>query len=390
MSLNQNKYSKNNPFTLKQSNTNYNYHIINEGFYPSNSKIYYTLAHSHSETKYKIPDNYLVQTSWGREKSQHIIECEIEYDLDGPVFRIRFNENSQHYVIESKEFLTAVANNYLQKKNPNTNAKLSGIHIFGLNATDTKRSRRFSIQISEAFENKIPKFYNSFDRPVLQKDIEEEISQYIGKAGYRRVNDILLFIIPGLVARNVLNVNNPVINIHISGDGRNVGRKIKHVMITCTILDDISNIHKADSHHTIILYLEGENYKMLQKSEFFNNRTSQTLNLPPPGHLKVPLLPMISLNHYVSDELHIMLRIWDCLWKLVIQELKSENRFNNHVRAIINVEMQRISVGFYFWQDYVQSWHYTSLIEDDKEKVLCDFNFEVIFDKERAILINHL
>ncbi|CAG8798139.1 21166_t:CDS:2, partial [Cetraspora pellucida] len=221
-----------------------------------------------------------------------------------------------------------------------------------------------------------------------------------------------------LVARNVLNVNNPVINVHIS----------------------------ADSHYTIILYLGGENYEMLQKvmesmiselhnlitngldsngikwkiklyfssdwkfmaimlgfnapnatyfykmykieknmnqlkSEFFNNRTSQTLNLPLPGHLKVSLLPMISLNHYVPDELHIMLRIWNRLWELVIQELKSENRFDNHVRAIINIEMQRISVGFHFWQDYAQSWHYTSLMGDDKEKVLCDFNF-VIFDEE--------
>ncbi|CAG8766214.1 3969_t:CDS:2 [Cetraspora pellucida] len=256
MSLNQNKYPENNPFTLKQSNTNYNYHIINEGFYPSNSKIYYTSARSCSGTKYKIPDNYLVQTSWGRGKSWHIIECEIEYDSDGPVFRIRFNENSQNYVIESKESSTAVANNYLQKKNPNTNAKLSGIHVFGLNATDvdksmkTKRSRGFSIQISEAFKNEIPKFYNLFDRSVLQE------------------------------------------------------------------------------------------------SEFFNDCTLQTLNLPPSGHLKVSLLSMISLNHYVPDELHIILRIWDCLWELVIQELKSENRFDNYVRAIINVEMQRISVIF--------------------------------------------
>ncbi|CAG8838361.1 14849_t:CDS:1, partial [Cetraspora pellucida] len=88
MSLNQNKYPENNSFMLKQSNTNYNYHIINEGFYPSNSKIYYISACSHSETKYKISDNYLVQTSWGRGKSQHIIKCEIEYDSDRPVFRI--------------------------------------------------------------------------------------------------------------------------------------------------------------------------------------------------------------------------------------------------------------------------------------------------------------
>ena len=173
-------------------------------------------------------------------------------------------------------------------------------------------------------------------------------------------------------------------------------------MITCTILDDISNLQKADYYYTVILYLSAENYDILQKvmasmvdelqnltaneSEdnmgkkqtiqlyfssnwkflaiilefnasnanyfcpwclctkkdignkhktwtikktmdqlqpaFFNNDTSAK---PPPSHIKQPLLQMISLNHYVSDELHIMLRIWDQLWLLVLQELKAEN-----------------------------------------------------------------
>ncbi|CAH1769552.1 16493_t:CDS:2, partial [Entrophospora sp. SA101] len=41
-----------------------------------------------------------------------------------------------------------------------------------------------------------------------------------------------------------------------------------------------------------------------------NMEQLQTPN-PPPGHLKVPLLPMIPLNNYVPDELHVMLRIWN-------------------------------------------------------------------------------
>jgi hypothetical protein len=36
-------------------------------------------------------------------------------------------------------------------------------------------------------------------------------------------------------------------------------------MIICTILDDISNIHKADFHYTIILYPGVESYEILQK-----------------------------------------------------------------------------------------------------------------------------
>jgi hypothetical protein len=44
-----------------------------------------------------------------------------------------------------------------------------------------------------------------------------------------------------------------------------------------------------------------------------------------PGHIKPPLLQMIPLSHYVPDELHIMLQIWDRLWDLVLQELKIQN-----------------------------------------------------------------
>ncbi|CAG8555574.1 348_t:CDS:2, partial [Diversispora eburnea] len=76
---------------------------------------------------------------------------------------------------------------------------------------------------------------------------------------------------------------------------------------------------------------------------------------PPPGHNKPPLLPIISLDYYIPDELHIMLRIWDRLWN-----------------------------------QGTQNWEFTSLMEGDKEIFLKNFNFEVIFDKERAILINNL
>ncbi|RHZ66458.1 hypothetical protein Glove_307g42 [Diversispora epigaea] len=53
--------------------------------------------------------------------------------------------------------------------------------------------------------------------------------------------------------------------------------------------------------------------------------------------------------------------------------------------------MQRIKVKFYFWQDYdTQNWSYTSLMGNDKEAVLHDFDFGVIFNNDRAILINDL
>ncbi|GBC37891.2 hypothetical protein GLOIN_2v1784176 [Rhizophagus irregularis DAOM 181602=DAOM 197198] len=87
----------------------------------------------------------------------------------------------------------------------------------------------------------------------------------IGKAEYRKITDILLFILPDLINRRVINSDNPIINLQISDDGRNVGHKVKHVIITCVILNDIVNLHKSDYHYTIILYSETENYELLQR-----------------------------------------------------------------------------------------------------------------------------
>lgn len=113
MSL-ENKYPENNPFSLKQNNTSYKYHIINEGFYPPKDKICHTSARSRNGMQYKIPDNYIVQTSWGRGRSKHVVECEIEYEFDGPIFKIKFEENSQLHIIKSKESPSTVSNDYIQ------------------------------------------------------------------------------------------------------------------------------------------------------------------------------------------------------------------------------------------------------------------------------------
>lgn len=111
-SIDQSKYPEANPFSLKQNNTNYTYTIIKEGFYPKNIT-HFTSARSRNGTQFKIPNNYLVQTSWGRGNQRHTVECEIEYESDEPVFRIWFGENFQ-YLVESKESPTKVANDYLQ------------------------------------------------------------------------------------------------------------------------------------------------------------------------------------------------------------------------------------------------------------------------------------
>ncbi|CAG8774439.1 24060_t:CDS:2, partial [Gigaspora margarita] len=150
---------------------------------------------------------------------------------------------------------------------------------------------------------------------IIDKDIEKEMLQYVGKVGYRPITNILVFIIPDLVKKNILNKNNPIVHLRISGDGQNVGKKIKYMMITCTILDDILNIYRAECYYTIVLYPSGENYEILQNA----------------------IEPII-------NELHI--------------------------------------------DHSTHNWSNTPLMGDDKETVMRNFNFEVIFDKEQGTLIN--
>src|ERR1044072_2895529 len=103
------------------------------------------------------------------------------------------------------------------------------------------------------------------------------------------------------------------------------------------------------------------------------------------GHSKKPIFNMIPLDHWIPDELHVMLRITDRLWSLVIAELVEQNLYNDVARKIIVDEMKKIKVNFQFWQDQEsKTWHYTSLMGDDKLKVLQFFDLTKILSKRRA------
>ncbi|PKB94322.1 hypothetical protein RhiirA5_439062, partial [Rhizophagus irregularis] len=271
---------------------------------------------------------------------------------------------------------------------------------------------------------------------IFDYGITDEIKN-ITNGGHRSAKDILTYIIPALIFKGVLDISNPIIHLRISGDGRNVGRKIKQVMITMGILNDEQNIHKPDHHYTTILFPGIESYELLEvmmspfiqelndlknyglkinniiwkfelyfssdwkflsiclgfnaaNSNYFcpwcqiskhdqvNNQTNWKISKKMekineyPGHSKKPLFNMISLDHWIPDELHIMLRIFDHLWSL---ELKDVDQFDNVCRNEIVKEMNRIGVRFQFWKENgSNTWNYTSLMGNDKLKVLKDFN----------------
>ncbi|GBC18294.1 hypothetical protein GLOIN_2v1765473 [Rhizophagus irregularis DAOM 181602=DAOM 197198] len=68
---------------------------------------------------------------------------------------------------------------------------------------------------------------------------------------------------------------------------------------------------------------------------------------------------MIDMENYLIDELHVILRITDRLWSLLIHEIIASGYFDI-AREIIIEEMHRIG--------------------QDKLKVLCYFNLETILE----------
>src|SRR3954449_11908533 len=104
-------YPASNIIILNQNGTRYIYTIIKKGYYPQNDILCYTFACSCNNIQFKIPDNYLIQTSWGRSTSKHIIQCEINYIEKVPIFKILFGENFQVHV-KSRQSATNAANTY--------------------------------------------------------------------------------------------------------------------------------------------------------------------------------------------------------------------------------------------------------------------------------------
>ncbi|PKC53555.1 hypothetical protein RhiirA1_479071 [Rhizophagus irregularis] len=388
------------------------------------------------------------------------------------------------FTVENKEYhVTFGDENYVKKKQ-----KLQSIAYVQdieniprdayhhLAAVESILPREYAIsqtrqEINAYMEELIPINFIDLNSTIMQEGFSEEpditdpliIEQVInatGKGAYRSVKKILEYIIPSYVEKGILDPAIPTIHLRISGDGRNVGRKVKHVMITIALLDDSINICKPNYHYTTILFPGSENYPTLKVAanaltqelqelsnvgivinntlwnfEFFfssdwkflatclgfnaansNNfcpwceitknqrgngqndwtisKSMSSLNENPtayPGHKLPPLFNMISLKNHVPDKLHIMLRITDRLWELVLQEIKNEGLFNDITRNIIIKEMENLKIRFEFWNIHgTNNWNYTSLMGDDKLCVLRNFNLTKLFDPERAALIKSL
>jgi hypothetical protein len=66
---------------------------------------------------------------------------------------------------------------------------------------------------------------------ITDPEVIQMVQEAIGNGGQRSIIKILQYLIPSLIEREIIDPNNPTIHLRISGDGHNVGRQVKHVML---------------------------------------------------------------------------------------------------------------------------------------------------------------
>ncbi|UZO24060.1 uncharacterized protein OCT59_016382 [Rhizophagus irregularis] len=351
------KYPKTDVILYTDGRRSYHYRVKKEGLYLQPP----ILAYSQGKNKYKIPDSYCVETTWGQGNNKQTVECSINYIREKPFFRVMYGSNFSEDVC-SNTSPTAAANAIIRKLFPNNEKTLmSGIHLFGIHLETLKqareskresnsniqlkqikpiehcgksmiykRQRKFGDQLKEQVQIEGAKIYGK-DQVILKQisynvkymgfqiaygskddrekekklnsivqvidqnymsregyralaavepDLEHKLDfvensnifdygitdeiKNITNGGHRSAKDILTYIIPALIFKGVLDISNPIIHLRISGDGRNVERKIKQVMITMGILNDEQNIHKPDHYYTTILFPGIESYELLE------------------------------------------------------------------------------------------------------------------------------
>ncbi|CAB4435084.1 unnamed protein product [Rhizophagus irregularis] len=101
---------------------------------------------------------------------------------------------------------------------------------------------------------------------ITDNTIITNILESVGKGGQRRIVNILNYIVPFYIKREILIPGRSTLHIRISGDGRNVGRKVKHVMLTMALLNDIDGLQKPDNHYTLDLYPGAKTYESLKNA----------------------------------------------------------------------------------------------------------------------------
>ncbi|CAH1769593.1 1755_t:CDS:2, partial [Entrophospora sp. SA101] len=424
-------------YTNKGSvSSNFIYEVINIGHYPENYKT--TRGSSHP-----IPDNYKIKTTFVK----NTITCSINYNENNdPVYRIdwvddvnKFNVISIKSATEAVDLFLKCLKDYREQNPPKEKHIRKKIDSFDNLSTSTQRSRVISMgqSILQTFENSKSSALNinkNLEQATLVKTtFETNGTQYeltYDKKNSNAEEEAIVKVldehnIEEEISENILvaeeSHSDEFLYIRISGDGRNVGRKIKQVMITFALLNDHENIFSPSNHYSLALYTGQEDYECLKNvlspliqelkdlkqngfvdnfdkcwkvslyissdwkflatvlgfnaanSNYFCpwcncNKSQQgklnlnwsiskkmeelSVNYDPKnpklhnGQIRQPLFSMIPLDHWVIDELHLMLRVIDRLLSLLFNEIKitqsSNKNYSETLRKTVQEEMERI------------------------------------------------
>ncbi|CAG8727283.1 45337_t:CDS:2, partial [Gigaspora margarita] len=282
--------------------------LMSESVFSVISNLKYTKA----PKRYAISDNFSIITTWGKLSSLNTIKGFIKYVNNRPVYYVKYGSN----------FELEVVSDY--------------------SSSDTATKAQAINELNE--ELKV------IHARTFAKNIKENFNQ-IAKENYHPIDT------------GILHPSQPVINIQISGDGHNISRKP-----LVTELNELQKTGFVDNNRinwNINLYFFSD-WKFLalsnsvnfcpwcqcKKTDFGNLKKQSwkiekdinliaSNHLVYPGHIRAPLFSIIPLNHWVPDELHIMLRITDQLWSLLISELEQNGEFDDNICKTICNEMKK-------------------------------------------------
>ncbi|GET55161.1 hypothetical protein GLOIN_2v1824261 [Rhizophagus irregularis DAOM 181602=DAOM 197198] len=220
----------------------------------------------------------------------------------------------------------------------------------------------------------------------------------VGNEAYRSLSILLKVLIPVWKGgKNPVIISEDTLYIKLGGDGRNVGRKQNHVMITFCLLNEKDNVLKPDHQYSICLYIGKEKYETLDKvGKIF---AVQLADLKESGiidgdgvHWPIKFYFSVDLHSYIPDELHILLRISDVLMECLFRDLFKKNDFERNFKEKIEKKMNDLNIHFEFYHggSARDNWNWTSLMGPDKKKMLQHFSVSEFIPEIRGVDIEIL
>ncbi|CAG8435379.1 3765_t:CDS:2 [Scutellospora calospora] len=343
-----------------------------------------------------IKEKFIQNSPFRFHEQDFILLKSLEYTINNQIYHFSFGDDFVQKEFEILNMVKIMDSNYISRdayrELAAVNYHLSREHniVIEQNNLTQRITNNIPIKLvnmnTEAIDNL--ETINELDNDNI--DFSKVLNS-VGTGGQRDCKGILRYIIPYLVHKNILSTHNPVIHLRISGDGHNVGRKVKHVMVTFMILNDREHYHVPSYHHTIALYPGTEKYESLEiiLNPFINDLRDLKIN-----GLEVEGIFWQFELYFSSDwkflaiclELNTANLKHFCAWCLC----SKQEIGNTTCDWRITKSMDNLKNNYHNIPEESATWKYISLTGEDKIKVLQYFNLAILFRPSRAKLIRSL